>query len=131
MEITVSQEQGRVPVTVFHIKGEISADVAPAFEAATAQAIQNGTRDLILDLAGVPFIGSFGIRSINKALVALYEANGLTDDDARQVLRTGKKASYLKLLNPQPAVMKVLELTGLDLLLEMHKDLRETLASFS
>jgi anti-sigma B factor antagonist len=131
MEIRVSEEQGRVPVTVFHIMGEMTADTAPAFEAATAQAIQNGTRDLILDLTGVPFIGSFGIRSINKALVALYEANGLTDEDARHVLRTGNKAQYLKLLNPRPEVMKVLELTGLDLLLEMHSDLRETVASFS
>lgn len=131
MEIRVSEQQGRIPVTVFHIKGEMTADTAAAFEAATAQAIQNGTRDLILDLTDVPFIGSFGIRSINKALVALYEANGLTDDDARRVLRTGGKAHFLKLLNPNREVLKVLELSGLDMLLEMHHDLNETLASFS
>jgi anti-anti-sigma factor len=130
MEIRVSEQQGRIPVTVFHIKGEMSADTAPAFEAATEQAIQNGTRDLILDLTDVPFVGSFGIRSINKALVALYEANGKTEDDARSVLRTGGKAAYLKLLNPKPEVMKVLELSGLDMLLEMHRDLAASVASF-
>jgi anti-anti-sigma factor len=131
MEIRVTEQQGRVPVTVFHIEGEMTADTAAAFEAATVQAIQNGTRDLILDLTGVPFIGSFGIRSINKTLVALYQANGSTDDDARRILRTGAKAPYLKLFNPNPEVTKVLEASGLDMLLEMHSDLRETIASFS
>ena len=131
MEIAVSQQQGRVPVTVFQVKGELTADTATAFDATVAQAIRNGTRGLILDLTDVPFIGSFGIRSINRTLVALYEANGLTDDDARRVLRTGAKAPYLKLLNPNPEVVKVLEASGLDMLLEMHRDLQETVASFS
>lgn len=131
MKIVVSQQQGRVPVTVFHIQGEMTADTATAFDATTKQAIENGTRDLILDLTAVPFIGSFGIRSINKALVALYEANGQTDDAARQVLRTGNKAAYLKLLNPKPEVMKVLELSGLDMLLETHHDLQKTVESFA
>lgn len=131
MEIRVSEQQGRVPVTVFHIDGEMTADSAAEFEAALGQAVENGTRDLILDLTNVKFIGSFGIRSINQALVALYEANGLTGDDARRVLRTGGKANYLKLLNPNPEVLKVLELSGLDMLLEMHRDLNETVSSFS
>ena len=131
MEITVSQEQGRVPVTVFHIKGEMTADTAGEFEAATARAIQSGTCSLILDLTDVPFIGSFGVRSINKTLVALYEANGLGDIDARQVLKTGNKAPYLKLLNPNPAVLKVLDTSGLIMLLEVHRDLHEAVASFS
>ncbi len=131
MEIKVSQERASVPVTVLHVKGEMTADTAGQFESAVALAIANGTRDLILDLTEVPFVGSFGIRSINKTLVALYQANGLTDEDARRVLRTGSKARYLKLLNPNPEVVKVLELSGLDLLLEMHRDLAETVASFS
>ncbi len=131
MEIGISEQRGRVPVTVFHVKGEMTADSAAGFDAAIAGAIANGARDLILDLTEVPFIGSFGIRSINKALVALYEANGLTEDDARGVLRTGAKAAHLKLVNPNPEVFKVLQLTGLDMLLEMHRDLSETVASFS
>ncbi len=130
MEIAVSQEQGRVPVTVFHIKGEMTADTAPTFEAETVRAIQGGTCSLILDLTDVPFIGSFGVRAINKTLVALYQANGLEDADARQVLKTGNKAPYLKLLNPNPAVMKVLDTSGLVMLLEVHRDLHEAVASF-
>lgn len=131
MDIAVSQELGRVPVTVFHVNGEMTADTAATFETETVQAIQGGTCNLILDLTHVPFIGSFGVRAINKTLVALYEANGLADADARQVLRTGNKAPYLKLLNPNPAVMKVLDTSGLIMLLEVHRDLREAVDSFS
>ena len=130
MEITVSQPQGRVPVTVFHINGEMTADTAAAFDGQVARAIAGGTKNLLLDLTNVPFVGSFGIRAINNALVVLYEANGLQDADARRVLRTGGKAAYLKLLNPNPQVMRVLETSGFDMLLEIHKDSKAAVASY-
>ncbi len=130
MKITISQAEGRAPVTVFHLHGELTADTAPAFEAQARAAIDSGTRNLLLDLTDVPFIGSFGIRSINNVLVALYEANGLHDADARRVLRTGKKALYLKLLNPNPQVMNVLESSGFDMLLEVHHDEQQAVEAF-
>ena len=131
MEITTSQQTGQVPVTVFHIHGEMTADTAAPFEAAARAAIESGTRNLLLDLADVPFIGSFGIRSINNVLVALYEANGLMESDARRVLRTGGKAAHLKLLNPNPQVMKVLETSGFDMLLEVHYQMKDAVRAFS
>ena len=131
MEISVSEEAGQVPVTVFHLHGEMTADTAATFEAAATQAIDRGTRNLLLDLSEVPFIGSFGIRSINRVLVALYEANGLTETDARRVLRTGEKAAFLKLLNPNPQVMKVLETSGFDMLLEVHFTMKDAMKAFA
>jgi anti-anti-sigma factor len=130
MEIAVSQEQGRIPVTVFHIHGELTADTAARFQAAVKVAIEDGTRNLLLDLTECAFIGSFGIRAINDALIAMYEANGLSDADARRALRSDAKASFLKLMNPNPQVMKVLETSGFDMLLEVHKDLGHAIASF-
>lgn len=130
MNINVSQEQGRAPVTVFHIHGEMTADTAQAFEAQARAAIESGTRNLLLDLTDVPFIGSFGLRSINTVLVAMYEANGLADADARRVLRTGQKALYLKLLNPNPQVMSVLESSGFDMLLDVHHNLNKAVEAF-
>lgn len=130
MDISVSQEQGRVPVTVLHISGELTADTASVFEAAATRAIEGGAQNLLLDLTDVPFIGSFGIRALNRVLVALYEANGLQDDDARKVLRTGGKALFLKLLNPTRAVLNVLETSGFDMLLEVRQGLAEAVASY-
>jgi anti-anti-sigma factor len=130
MEITVSQEQGRVPVTVFRIEGELTADTAAPFEAAVKAAIESGTRNLVLDLTDCGFIGSFGIRAINDALLAMYQANGLSDADVRKTLRSNTKVRYLKLMNPNPQVMKVLETSGFDMLLEVHRDLAGSVASF-
>ena len=131
MEITVSQENDKVPVSVFHIHGELTADTAAPFDAEAKAAIEGGTRNVLLDLTDVPYIGSFGIRSINNLLVALYEANGLTELDARSVLRTGRKAAYLKLLNPNSQVRNVLEASGMDMLLEVHHQMKDAMAAFS
>ena len=131
MEITVSQQQGRVQVTVFCIHGEMTADTAATLTTQAQAAIDDGTRNLLLDLTDVPFIGSYGIRSIDQVLVALYKANGLTDADARKSLRGGGKASYLKLLNPNPYALNVLKVSGLDMLIEVHTDLKHAVASFS
>ena len=53
MEITVSQQRGRVPVTVFHVKGDINTETYEQFQAQAQQAIQAGTRHLALDLTEV------------------------------------------------------------------------------
>ena len=130
MDITVSQQQGRVPVTIFHINGEMTADTAGAFEREVTRAIEGGAKNLLLDFTNVPFVGSFGIRAMNNALVALYEANGLHDEDARRVLRTGGKAKFLKLLNPNEQVMRVLETSGFDMLLDIRHDLKDAVTSY-
>ena len=131
MEIIVSEQQGRTKVTVFQIHGEMTADTAAAFAAQAKAAIDSGTRNLLLDLTDVPFVGSFGIRSMNDLLITLYKANGLAEADARKVLRASSKAPYLKLLNPNLYVTKVLETSGFDMLLEVHTDLKRAVASFS
>jgi anti-anti-sigma factor len=131
MEIIVSEEQGRVPVTVFHIHGELTADTSDKFTAQAAAAIAGGTRNLLLDLSDVSFVGSYGIRALSSLLSDLYKANGLTDEDARKVLRSGGKAPYLKLLKPNQYVTKVLETSGMDMLLETHTDIKRAVASFS
>jgi anti-anti-sigma factor len=58
MEITISQEQGRVPVTVFHIQGDIDAQTYEQLEAQVRQAIQAGTHYLLLDMSQVPYVST-------------------------------------------------------------------------
>lgn len=64
MEIADSQEHGRVPVPVFHIKGDLSAATYKQLEKQAQEAIQSGTRNLLLALAGVPYMSSAGLRAI-------------------------------------------------------------------
>jgi len=50
MEISVSQEQGRVPITVFEVSGFINLGTASQLEQEARQAYEQGMRYLLIDL---------------------------------------------------------------------------------
>ena len=132
MDITVSHEQGRVPVTVFHIKGDIDTNTYEQLQTQTQQAFESGTRNLLLDLAEVPYVSSAGIRAMNNLFNLLRaDAPKESEEAMRQGLRDGTfKSPHLKLLNPNPRVVQVLTMAGVDMFLEMHHDLQTAVASF-
>ena len=125
MEIIIAQEQGRMPVTVMHIDGSLNAVTSDQFQARALEAIEAGHRDLLLDLQKVPYLSSAGLRVIN----VIYAR--LNPDSSGTGVLTGKmKSPHLKLLNPTPRVLQVLQMAGYDMFLEIHQDLRDALASF-
>lgn len=130
MEISVSREQGRVPVTVFHIKGDITQ--ADELEKLAEDAFEQGDRYLLLDLREVPFIGSWGLRTLHVIYMLLRsDASDEKDEVVRPGLRDGTyKSRHLKLLKPSETVMKALSLAGYDMFLEIYDDLKEAVASF-
>ena len=60
MEIVVTHDEGRVPVTVFQLKGDLANEEPLRSQA--SEAYEAGTRNLILDLNDVPYITSSGLR---------------------------------------------------------------------
>jgi anti-anti-sigma factor len=132
MEIIVSQQQGRVPVTVFHIKGDINTETYEQFQTQTQQAVQAGTSHLLLDLAEVPYVSSYGIRALSYVF-KLLSADSPSEGGAAldKGLRDGTfKSPHLKLVNPSRQVLKVLTTAGIDMFLEIHSDLKQAVASF-
>jgi len=132
MEIIMSQRQGRVPVTVFHVKGDINTETYEQFQAQAQQAIQAGTRYLALDLAEVSYVSSYGIRAISQVFTWLRDTSQGEDAQALdRDLKDGKwKSPHLKLVNPSSQVRRVLTTTGVDMFLEIHDDLQRAVASF-
>ena len=131
MEIVVSERGGKVPVTVLAPQGDMTADTAAPFEDAAQGAIERGAQRIVLDLSGVPFIGSFGIRSINNVLVALHRAaDGYTEAELRAALRPGGRSPRLKLAALNPQSLKVIETAGFDMYLEVHPSVADAVASF-
>ncbi len=131
MEIAVSQEQGRVPVTVFHVKGDINTETYERLESQAQQAIQSGARHLLLDLSEVPYVSSYGIRAISQVFTWLRGSQGEDDVTVSKGLRDGTwKSPNLKLLKPNPRVLKVLTTSGVDMFLEIHDDLRQAIVSY-
>ncbi len=132
MEITVSHEQARVPVLVFHIRGDIDATSYEQLETQAQTEIQRGARFLALDLTDVAYVSSYGVRAISHIFTWLRDLAG-GDDDASlsKGLRDGSyKSRHLKIAHPSPQVLKMLTTVGLDMFLEIHSDLKHALKSF-
>jgi anti-anti-sigma factor len=132
LEIVVSKEQGRVPVTVYHLKGVIGAHTYERLETQAAKDSANGTRHLLLDLSAVTYMSSAGLRALHQ-IFTMLQAD--TSSESNQAMRKGMmagtfKSPNLKLLKPSPDVLRVIQTQGFDMFLEILPDYQKAVASF-
>jgi hypothetical protein len=130
VEISISQEEARVPVTVFKLKGELSSE-EPLVSLAQ-DSYDNGERYLLLDLTKTSYISSSGLRAIHQVY---YLFRGPLSDEGEQEVRQGiisgsYKSTNLKLLKPSKNALKALRVSGYDMFLEIHKKRAKAIASF-
>ena len=132
MEITVSQEQGRVLITVLRIKGEINTNTAGEFQAEARKAYDDGAREMLIDLSGVSYITSAGLRVLHEIFSLLRSDSPEESDEAvRKGLTDGTfKSPHLKLLSPDKNVTQVLSMAGFDMFLEIYDNRKKAVASF-
>lgn len=135
MEITVTQENGKVPVSVIHLKGDL--DASSYLELVnTAQKLYNaGAHDLVLDLAGLAFISSAGLASLHIVTKIFGGEKADPEDDWGTYREISRKRDsgfrkHVKLLNPSPDVDKVLDTVGFKQFFEVYTDLDEAVQSF-
>ncbi len=135
MEITVTQENGKVPVSVIHLKGDL--DASSYLELVnTAQKLYNaGVLDLVLDLADLAFISSAGLASLH-IVTKIFSGEKADSDDGwgtyREISRERDSGfrKHVKLLNPSPEVDKVLDTVGFKQFFEVYTELDEAVQSF-
>jgi len=132
MEITVTQEQGRVPVTVLYVAGTTDSASADEFEKKVMEVIDEGGRYLVMDLSKVPYMSSAGLRVLQEVFNKLRSVSGDTKDKEmyRQINEGSFQSPYLKLINPTKEVMEVLKMSGFDMLVPVEKNLKSAVASF-
>lgn len=134
MEIEVHTENGRVPVTVLHVHGNIDSSTYQAFEAKAEELINNGTRYILVDLSHAGFISSAGFRALNHIFKKLREVHpdaNLTDADMKKGISAGTyKSPHLKLLKLSPETRTAFEMSGFDMYIETFNDLPTAVASF-
>jgi hypothetical protein len=130
MEIVVKQEQGRVPVTVFHIVGDLTTE--EALQSRAEQAFREGMHNLLIDLSDVPLVNSTGLRALHEIFLLLRGTDpGESDQAVKAGINAGTFASpHLKLYNPSKHVLDVLKVTGYDMFLEIYQDYHKAVASF-
>ena len=112
--LQISQANGHVPVTVFHIRDRVNLGNFAELEQLAKDAYEYGTRDLVIDLSQAPSLTSIGIR----AIVVVHKM--LATDQMK----------HLKLAGPTPHIHEMLEIAGITQFIEVYDTLDQAVASF-
>ena len=126
MEFHINAEQvnRKVPITIFHLSGSLNIASVETFEEQARQAVQGGTRYVLLDFQDVDAIRSAGLRSVQ----VLYK---LLSPRALDMVTTKLAMSpYLKIANLSPEVYYVFEVSGFLRNIPNYNDLETALNSF-
>jgi anti-anti-sigma factor len=71
MEITVSTQQGKVPVTVVKPHGDIDASNYAELVTKVEELLKGGAQDFVIDLGEVPFMSSAGLAGLHTLAMML------------------------------------------------------------
>jgi len=132
MELNVSTENGRVPVTVLHATGNIDSSTYMAFQSRAEELINSGAAHILVDLTDVPYMSSAGLR----ALQAIFNAfrtkySDISEEELHKKISAGTyKSPRLKLLNISPQTKMAFQAAGFDMFIETFDDLNTAVASF-
>lgn len=132
MQIKVSTENRRVPVSVMEVTGNVDSSTHMAFQAKAEELIKSGARHILVDLTQVPYMSSAGLRALSAILNQLRAVN--TDISQEEMLKRINEGTYksphLKLLNLSEATKTGFETAGFDMFLETFTDYQKALSSF-
>ncbi len=132
MEIKISVENGKVPVTVIVATGNIDTNTFEVFMTKAQEVLDGGARHIIVDLTNVPYMSSAGLRALNTIFSQLRVLNtNMTEEEVLQAINEGVyKSPYLKILNLSPQSKVAFETAGFDMFLETYTDLKTAIGSF-
>jgi anti-anti-sigma factor len=137
MNISLSTAQGRVPVTIIHLDGQMDGQNYQELIDKAKELLGGGAHDLLIDLSNLTFISSAG-------LVALHSVALLVRGEAAPDTQQGWKAmkdmdhtkqsgtqQHVKLLNPRPEVSNVLDMVGFTQMFDIFTDQASAVQSFT
>lgn len=110
---TVNESQIK-GVHIFEVIGRMDGDTAPELGRQMDAALDKAIHQLVLDLNGVDYMSSPGLREI----VRIYK-------------RAQSAGGDLRLANPSDRVLTVLQLAGLDRAMKLYTSSLEAVDSFS
>ena len=136
MNISVSQAEGRVPVTVIKLDGQLDGQNFQELIAKSQELHSAGTRDFLLDLSDLTYISSAGLVALHS-LALLARGEEVPDMEGgwaayRSMGRSSEAGlqKHVKLLNPRSEIMGVLDMVGFSSVFEIFTDREEAVKSF-
>jgi anti-anti-sigma factor len=119
LKIIKEQVQGKVHITVLHVRGWLDMHSEELLITTARDAYQEGSRHLLIDLAEVITLTSAGIRAMQK----VYKI--FTPAEERS------KLSRVKLCNAPPQIHNVLGITGFLLTIQNYESIQAAIDSFT
>jgi len=136
MEITVSQEQGRISISVIKLAGQLDGQTYESLIAKAREVVESGIRNILLDLSDLTYISSAGLVSLHTiALMTRGEdlpdlEQGWSTLKSMDRSRDGGLQKNIKLLNPRPEITSVLDMVGFSAFFEVFTDKQKAIDSF-
>jgi anti-anti-sigma regulatory factor len=136
MAVTISQAQGRVPVTVLCPHGDLDASNYRDLIAAAQEVIGGGVQYVVLDLSDTPYLSSSGLVALQSIAAMLRGEEPPDPESGWSAFRTVDRdremglQQHFRIVNPQPRVEKVFDMVGFNRFLAIHSDLDSAVASF-
>jgi anti-sigma B factor antagonist len=101
-------------VTILTLNGDlVIGEAESTFKKTVTRLLEEGKVHLLVDLKGVGFLDSSGLGALVRALTNSQKEGGQT-----------------KLVHAGPQIRKLLEMTKLDSVFELHDDLSTAISSF-
>lgn len=137
LDTRIDHAEGRVPITVVTLDGELDASNFNALVATVQGLYASGTRDLLLDLSDLRFMASSGLVALHS-IVRILGGEAPDDSEAgwnalhavSHDVEGGSTQTSVQLCGAQPGVQRVLDRTGLSRLFVVHPDRAAAIAAF-
>lgn len=134
MEISVSNEQGKVAILQLagHLDGQSYQDLILKAQ----EVISDGTKNILLDMGELTYISSAGLVALHAISMLLRGEKSPDPEQGWSTLksmdrtRDGGVQKNLKLLNPYPQVVSVLDMVGFTDFFEIFTDRQKAIDSF-
>ena len=140
MNITIDQAQGRVPVTVLGVHGNLDGSNFQVLIATAKEIYAAGARNVLVDMSDMPFMSSAGLVALHQISVLLRGEQPPDPDSGWEAIHAIDRAldrdrdtgpqRHVKLLSPQPQADRVLDKSGMKPFFEVHADRETAIASF-
>ncbi len=136
MNISVSVAQGKVPVTVLKLDGELDGQNYQDLINKAREMYDGGARNFLIDLSDLTYVSSAGLVALHTvALLARGEALPDTEAGWGAIRSVGRASNsgvqkQVKFLNPREEVKNVLDMVGFSKAFEIYTDFDEAVNSF-
>ena len=127
LTLDIAYEPGSVPVVTFRLAGVLDGRTYERLLTWAQEAYDRGDCRLVLDMSGVDRIATSGLYALH-AIAALFRGEGMPAADGwgalRQLAQEGQRGiphGSVAIVNPQPAVAKVMLAGGIDKVMPVQR----------